>query len=111
MSGNRQHIGTHDLGEHPEPLNYRFLDHDGANVNLTGYTTATLWVRAPDKTEVSVAGAITDAANGLVQAGWVPASMTAQLGEYRAQFWVTDGTVNYPGIELAWHVKDGPGPT
>jgi hypothetical protein len=109
MSGNRRHIGTHDLGETPEPLNYRFLDHDGNNVDLTGHT-ATLWVRAPDKTETSVTAGLADAATGLVQANWVSADMTAQIGEYRAQFWVTDGTVNYPSIELAWRVKDGPGP-
>lgn len=109
MSENRRHIGIRDVGEISEPFNYQFLEHDGTVEDLTGYTTAQLDYRAPDGTEASTPAAIVDAANGIVQLPWV-AALTAQTGEYRGQVWVTNGTQLFPGIELVWRVKDGPGP-
>jgi hypothetical protein len=100
-------LGSYVVGELPLPLDYQFLDADGAPIDLTGFTTVSFnWGRyvlgqfVSPTTEVAT---VTDAANGITTYAW-DGDEFAVPGTHAGQFWVNDGTTQYGSILILWQV-------
>jgi hypothetical protein len=94
-------IGPYTSGERPEPLEYSFLDADGAPVNLTGFT-ATFRLSINGQPGSSNAASVTTPLEGTVTYTWAADDLTA--GALRAEFVATNGTNTYISDRLVGQV-------
>lgn len=83
-------IGPMVAGEIPEPLEYTWLDADGAALDLDGYTAAITW-RVADGTQEERAA---DLAANVLTYQWVDGDL-ATPGTYRGELIVTNATNTY----------------
>lgn len=101
-------IGSFTIGEIPAPLEYQFLDSNGAALNFTtggSYTAKFQWGRLVNSTAlagaVTAAAVVTDAANGKVTYSWNGTEFLTP-GTYEGMFWVGNGTSRFASIPLTW---------
>jgi hypothetical protein len=100
-------LGSFVVGEVPPPLEYQFLDADGAAIDLTGFTVVTFqWaslVQGQFVDPVVETGTVTDAVNGEVTYVWDGDEFAAP-GEHAGMFFVNDGTTQYASVLITWQV-------
>ena len=100
-------LGSYVVGEVPPPLEYQFLDADGAAIDLTGFGTATFqwspYVQGQFIDPHVATATVSTPLEGRVTHAWDGTEFTAP-GEYAALFFVNDGTVQYASILIFWHV-------
>lgn len=100
-------LGSFVVGEVPPPLEYQFLDADGAPINLTGFTVVTFqWsevVQGQFTMPVVDVGSVSDAVNGKVTYVWDGDEFNSP-GEHAAIFYVNDGTTQYASLMIVWQV-------
>lgn len=100
-------LGSFVVGEVPPPLEYQFLDADGAPINLTGFTVVTFqwseYVQGQFVNPVVASGTVTDAVAGKVTYVWTGAEHAAP-GAHAALFFVNNGTVQYASVLVTWQV-------
>jgi hypothetical protein len=104
-------LGAFAQGEVPPDLEVAFKDSDGVEVNLTGFTPHIRIAEELNKGAANLGtGAITipTPADGKAVYVWVRDDM-ANVGQYQAQAWVTDGTKYYASDLYNYTVYDGPG--
>lgn len=107
-----QIIGPYVMGEKPPPLEYSFLDSDGAPINLTGYT-ATLRIQRTDAAAYTEMTATVSApTQGTVTHTWT-GSEFGSAGTYWLEFWAGNTTNRYASQRLETDVRlpVGPVPT
>lgn len=101
------YLGSYVVGEVPPPLEYQFLDADGAPINLTGFTVVRFqwseYVQGQFISPVIEIGTVSDAALGLVTYVW-DGDEFASPGEHAGMFFVNNGTVQYASILITWQV-------
>jgi hypothetical protein len=110
MSGTARpsvYLGSFVVGEVPPPLEYQFLDADGAAINLTGFTVVTFqWaelVQGQFVNPITETGTVSDAATGRVTYVWDGDEFDAP-GEHAGIFYVNNGTVQYASLLITWDV-------
>jgi hypothetical protein len=111
MSGTTRpstYLGSFVVGEVPPPLEYQFLDADGAAINLTGFTVVRFQWAALIQGQfvdpvVETTGSVSDAVTGRVTYPWDGDEFDAP-GEYAGIFYVNNGTVQYASILVTWQV-------
>jgi hypothetical protein len=100
-------LGSFVTGEVPLPLEYQFLDADGAPIDLTGFNVATFqwgeYVRGGFVDAIVRTAAITAPVTGQVTYAWEGDEFD-RPGEYAAIFFVNDGTTQYASILITWQV-------
>ena len=99
-------IGSFTIGEIPAPLEYQFLDSNGAALNFSGgYTAKFQWGRKVNVTVLANAttanAVITDPTNGKVTYSWTGVEFVTP-GKYVGMFWVGNNTNRFASIELTW---------
>lgn len=90
------------IGEKPSPLEYQFLDGNGAVINITGFT-AKFNYKENDGTAVSAAATVSDGPNGKARYTFT-GNEFATAGHYKAEFWVGNGTNRYASVEIDFDV-------
>lgn len=90
------------VGEKPSPLEYQFLDANGAAINLTGFT-AKFNYKENDGAAVSANATISDGPNGKARYTFNGNEFTT-AGHYRAEFWVGNGTNRYASVDILFDV-------
>jgi len=96
------------LGEKPSPLDYVFLDANGAVINLTGFTAKFQW-QERDGVASSAAATIPTGSDGRARYTFTGNEFTT-AGHYRAAFIVGNGTNRYESVEINFDVSVGVGP-
>lgn len=96
------------IGEKPSPLEYQFLDADGAAINIAGFT-AKFNYQEQDGVAVSANAVISDGVNGKARYVFT-GNEFATAGNYRAAFIVGNGTNRYESVEINFDVSIGVGP-
>lgn len=105
-------LGAFAAGEVPPPLVVTYLDFNENPVNLVGFTNLQVNIDEELGANQNPLGTgtitLTDAANGVLEYGWVRDDML-DIGEYTTQAWVNNG-VNFFASDLyTYTVYDGPG--
>lgn len=104
-------LGPFVLGEKQPPLEYVFLNSEGAAIDLTGYT-AKFVHREKDQ---AIADAVTGDAiiaaplEGLVTYAWAGTEYPA-AGSYIGEFWAGNGTLRFASSRITWQVRSPVGP-
>lgn len=96
------------IGEKPSPLEYQFLDSNGAAINITGFT-AKFNYQEHDGIAVSANATISDGPGGKARYTFLGTEF-ATAGHYRAAFIVGNGTNRYESVEINFDVSIGVGP-
>lgn len=100
-------LGSFVVGEVPPPLEYQFLDADGAPINLTGFTVVTFqWsevIQGQFVAPTVETGTVSDATAGKVTYAWDGDEFDSP-GEHAAIFYVNDGTTQYASLMILWQV-------
>lgn len=101
------HLGSFVVGEVPPPLEYQFLDADGAAIDLTGFTVVTFqwseYVQGQFVNPVIESGTVSAPLLGQVTYVWDGDEFAAP-GEHAGIFYVNNGTVQYASILILWQV-------
>lgn len=103
-------IGPFVTGEIPDPLEYQYLDANGAAMPISGYS-ATFTVRerfATIPTVNTVAAVVTNALLGKVTYTWDGTEIIPQ-GRYYAEFWIGNGVQRYASEAIEFDVYDSIG--
>jgi hypothetical protein len=103
-------IGPFVTGEIPDPLEYQYLDSNGAGMPITGYS-ATFTVRekfATLPTIDAVVAVVSNAALGKVTYSWVGTEFPTQ-GRYFSEFWIGNGVQRYASEAIEFDVYDSIG--
>jgi hypothetical protein len=95
------------IGEKPSPLDYQFLDANGAVINLTGFT-AKFNYKENDGSAVTANASIPTGTDGKARYTFTGAEF-ATAGHYRAAFIVGNGTNRYESVEINFDVSIGVG--
>lgn len=98
-------LGTYTDGEIPEPLEYTFLDADGAVIDLTGFT-ATFHLRI-GAVDADLAATVSDPDAGEVTHTWLDGELERQgnSGSLRCEFTVSNGTNTYTSERLRGFIR------
>jgi hypothetical protein len=96
-------IGPYVVGEKPAPLEYAFLDASGTAINITGWSVRFQCVERFG-TPFSGNGVVSDGPNGKAQYVFTGAEFPTP-GQYRAEFWVGNGTNRYASIDIKFDVQ------
>jgi hypothetical protein len=108
MSDTEVAIGPYVVGEKPPPLEYSFLDSNGAAIDLSGYT-AKFVCKEADSAAVTVNATVTTPLSGTVEYVW-DGTEFATPGSYRAEFWAGNGTNRYASLVMTFQVRSPVGP-
>ena len=103
-------IGPFTVGEIPDPLEYQFLDYNGAAMPISGYS-ATFTVREKYASTPIIDNAVatvTDAAEGKVTYVWTGTAFEDQ-GHYYAEFWIGNTVQRYASELITFDVHDSQG--
>lgn len=103
-------IGPFVVGEIPDPLEYQYLDSNGAGMPISGYS-ARFSVRerfATTPTINDAVAAVTDVLLGKVTYVWVGTEFPTQ-GRYYAEFWIGNGVQRYASEAIEFDVYDSVG--
>lgn len=94
------------VGEIPDPLEYQFLDGNGAPMPLAGYSAkfSTRLVEGSVPIVNNAAATISDAPNGKVTYAWTGAEFPYP-GKYYAEFWIGNGTQRYASVRIKFTVR------
>lgn len=108
MSSDEVAIGPYVVGEKPPPLEYSFLDSNGAPIDLSGYSAEFVYKEA-DSAAITVGAAVSTPGTGTVEYVWIGTEF-ANAGSYRAEFWTGNGTNRYASLILVFQVRSSIGP-
>jgi len=95
------------IGEKPSPLEYQFLDANGAVINLTGWT-AKFSYQEKDGAAVTANATIPTGTDGKARYTFTGAEF-ATAGHYRAAFIVGNLTNRYESVLIEFDVSVGVG--
>lgn len=95
------------LGEKPSPLDYVFLDANGAVINLTGFTAKFQW-QERDGAAQSANASVPTGTDGKARYTFTGNEFLT-AGHYRAAFIVGNGTNRYESVEINFDVSTGVG--
>jgi len=90
------------VGEKPAPLDYQFLDANGAVINITGWS-AEWHIQERYGAPVILTATISDGPNGKVRHTFTGTEF-ATPGSYTGQFWVGNGTNRYASTAIKFTV-------
>lgn len=103
-------IGPYVVGEKPSPLEYQFLNSDGAPMNLTGYTAKFVVRPVDDESAAATYNAtVTDPTLGKVTYPWTGAELSTP-GRHWAEVWVGNTTNRYASARMTFPVRASVGP-
>lgn len=108
MSDTEVLIGPYVVGEKPPPLEYSFLDSNGAAIDLSGYQARFVYKEA-DSAAVTVNASVSTPLSGTVEYVWAGTEF-ATPGHYQAEFWAGNGTNRYASYVMVFQVRDSVGP-
>lgn len=100
--------GPYVVGEKPPPLEYSFLDSNGAPIDLAGYQAKFVYKEA-DSPSSTVNATVSQPAFGTVEYVW-DGTEFATAGHYQAEFWAGNGTNRYASLILVFQVRGSIGP-
>ena len=96
-------LGPYTTGEIPPPVQYQFLDANGAGINITGYAVKFVYQRRGASSATTRDAALTTAASGIVT--WTPVAADVETsGVYYGYFWVGNGAVRYASPRISYAV-------
>lgn len=98
-----QQLGVFTAGEIPDPLEYTFLDADGAPMTDITSPDWTATFRLRPRHGDAVEGDAT-VADGVATYTWGDGGLDA-AGSYRGEFTVTDGTNTFISEPIRWYAR------
>lgn len=101
-------IGPFIVGEKPAPLEYQFLDANGAPLDLTGYTAKFVY-REVDTVGTTQNASVTDAAAGEVTYIWQGIEFPTS-GRYTGYIWVGNGINRFASDTIEWRARTSGAP-
>lgn len=105
-------LGAFAAGAVPPPIEHQYLDFDGVQVDLTGFSTLSMNIEALPSVTGPLGGGtiefVTDGTDGWVRYTWVADDM-AEPSSYTGQMWASNGTNRYESDLFLYTVYDGPG--
>jgi hypothetical protein len=108
MSETEVAIGPYVVGEKPPPLEYSFLDSNGAAIDLSGYI-AKFVCKEADGTVTTYNATVATPLTGTVEYVWTGVEFLTP-GHYRAEFWTGNLTNRYASLVLVFQVRGSVGP-
>lgn len=100
-------LGPYVVGEKPAPLEYAFLDANGAPINITGWT-AKFQCQERFGSVFYGNGVISDGPNGKAEYVFTGSEFPT-AGTYRAQFWVGNGVNRFASVDIKFNVVSSVG--
>lgn len=95
------------IGEKPSPLEYQFLDSNGAVLNITGFTAKFIY-QERDGAAVTANATVPTGTDGKARYTFTGTEF-ATAGHYRAAFVVGNGTNRFESVEINFDVSIGVG--
>lgn len=95
------------VGEKPSPLDYQFLDANGAVLNITGYTAKFIY-QERDGVAVTANATVPTGTDGKARYTFT-GNEFATAGHYRAAFVVGNGVNRFESVEINFDVSIGVG--
>lgn len=100
-------IEPYVIGEKSQPLEYQFLDANGAILNITGFTAKFNYTER-DGVAVTAAATVPTGTDGKARYTFTGTDF-ATAGHYRAAFIVGNGVSRYESVEIHFDVSIGVG--
>lgn len=95
-------IGPYVVGEKPASLAYSFLDSSGAPINIQGWTVK-FQCQERFGSVFYGSGSVSDGPNGTALYVFTGAEFPT-AGQYRAEFWVGNGTNRFASVDIKFTV-------
>ena len=102
-------LGDLVVGEKPAPVQYQFLDSNGAPIDLTGYTVKIIVRERDASVGNQFNGVLANAAAGIAQYTFTGAEYPTP-GHYMAEFWAGNLTQRFASYIITFRVRASLGP-